>query len=238
MSWTQSSAPRDPITEQAATMEGVWNVFLWIALAIGAIVVGLLVFVILRYRRRSDELPNARDEHLPIELTYTAIPLAIVAFLFGLTVVSLGDVDARADDPDVTIEVTAFQWQWRFDYPDAGLTVVGGPDEYPELVLPADADVRFELTSTDVVHSFWIPGFRFKRDVFPEETTTFDVHVDDTTGFWASVGTCAEFCGLDHARMRFSVRIVSQDDFDAWAAAGGGAFPAGDPTDGTDRTGS
>jgi cytochrome c oxidase subunit 2 len=88
----------------------------------------------------------------------------------------------------------------------------------PELVLPAGASVRFDMTSLDVIHSFWIPGFRFKRDVFPDQETSFQVDVGERTGFWENTGVCAEFCGLDHTSMRFSVRIVTPEEFDAWLA--------------------
>ena len=83
-------------------------------------------------------------------------------------------------------------------------------------MLPAGATVQFDLTSIDVIHSFWIPGFRFKRDMFPGQTQTFQVDVGDRTGSWPDTGVCAEFCGLDHHKMRFSVRIVTPDEFQPW----------------------
>ena len=70
----------------------------------------------------------------------------------------------------------------------------------------------------DVIHSFWIPGFRFKRDVFPGDDTSFQVDVGTTTGSWPDTGVCAEFCGLDHAYMRFDVTVLTPDEFDAWLA--------------------
>jgi cytochrome c oxidase subunit 2 len=100
--------------------------------------------------------------------------------------------------------------------------IIGTDAVVPELVLPAGSSVRFEMTSRDVIHSFWIPGFRFKRDVFPAQTTSFEVDVSDKTGFFRNTGVCAEFCGLDHTQMRFSVRIVTPDEFDQWLAENGG----------------
>ena len=129
---------------------------------------------------------------------------------------SVNAIDEVADDPDLTVEVIGFQWQWQFDYPASGVSVTGTEDELPELVLPTGATVQFDLTSVDVIHSFWIPGFRFKRDVFPGQTQTFQVDVGETTGDWADTGVCAEFCGLDHHKMRFSVRIVTPDEFASW----------------------
>jgi cytochrome c oxidase subunit II len=219
-------AAAPPITEQARDMDRVWDLFLWIATGVGAVVAGLLVYVLVRYRRRSDQLPRQLHEHLRIEGLYTFVPLVIVGALFGVTVVAVTDVEDSSRDPDLVVAVTAFQWQWRFDYPEQGVSVLGTPDATPELVLPADSTVRFEMTSSDVIHSFWIPGFRFKRDIFPGETTDFQVDVDDTTGFWESTGVCAEFCGLDHHRMQFSVRIVDADEFARWASRAAEGEPA------------
>lgn len=206
-------------TEQAATIDGVWHIFLSIAAVVALVVAGLIVYVLVRFRRRSDDLPTPGHDNIPLELGYTAIPLLIVAVLFAITVVSLGRVEGDDADPDLTVDVTALQWQWRFAYPAHGITVTATEGEMPELVLPAGSSVRFELTSADVIHSFWIPGFRYKRDVFPQETTSFQVDIDEHTGFYENVGTCAEFCGLDHHKMRFSVRIVSPDEFERWATA-------------------
>jgi cytochrome c oxidase subunit II len=100
--------------------------------------------------------------------------------------------------------------------------VIGSDEVVPELVLPAESSVRFELTSQDVIHSFWIPGFRFKRDVFPDQVTTFQVDVGEPTGAYLNTGVCAEFCGLDHTSMRFSVRIVTPAEFEQWTLEHGG----------------
>jgi cytochrome c oxidase subunit 2 len=216
-----------PLTEQAEDIDRIWNVFLYIAIGITALVAGLVLYVVIRHRRRGDALPRQVREHIPLELFYTAVPLAIVIGLFAITFVSVRAIDKVDDDPDLVVEVTAFQWQWQFDYPDAGVRVVGSDDVIPELVLPAGQRVRFDLTSTDVIHSFWIPGFRFKRDVFPGETTSFQADVGDRTGFYRESGACAEFCGLDHHKMRFSVRVVTAEEFAEWveqsAATGAGA---------------
>jgi cytochrome c oxidase subunit 2 len=117
--------------------------------------------------------------------------------------------------PQVRIEITAFQWQWRFHYAGTKVTVIGGPDSEPVLTVPAGEVVRFTGTSDDVIHSFWVPDERFKRDLFPNRTTTFDL-VFDHLG--THPGHCAEFCGLRHADMNFRVRVLSPADFRAWLA--------------------
>jgi cytochrome c oxidase subunit II len=195
-----------------------------IGLGVGTLVVVLVAIVVIRFRRRGGDLPRQRHENIPLEVGYTAVPLVIVGGLFALTVYSIRAVDDADAEAPLVVEVVAFQWQWEFDYPEFGVEVIGTDAVVPELVLPAGSAVRFDMTSRDVIHSFWIPGFRFKRDIFPEQTTSFEVDVSDRTGFFQNNGVCAEFCGLDHAQMRFSVRIVTQDEFDQWLAEHGGTM--------------
>jgi cytochrome c oxidase subunit 2 len=203
----------------------VWNLFLLIAAVVGLVVVVLVIYVVIRFRRRGPALPKQVRENIPIEVAYTVVPLLIVIALFAVTFVSVRAIDEVDADEDLLVEVTGFQWQWQFTYPESGLTVIGTDAVEPELVLPASATVRFELTSLDVIHSFWIPGFRFKRDVFPAEVTEFQVDVGDRTGVADVKGVCAEFCGLDHDKMRFTVRIVTADEFAAWLDEGAGGIP-------------
>ncbi len=207
-----------PLTEQAHDIDRIWNVVLIIACGVAAMVLVLVVYVVLRYRRRSDALPRQVKENIPVEVAYTVVPLLVVAGLFAVTFFSVRSIDRVDDDPDLVVQVTGFQWQWKFDYPESGVSVVGNDTELPVLVLPAGERVQFDLTSVDVIHSFWIPGFRFKRDTFPGEVTRFQVDIDDETGTYDNTGVCAEFCGLDHHRMRFSVRIVTPEEFEAWTA--------------------
>ena len=212
-----TGSPAPPLTEQAEDLDRLWDVFLVIAGVVALLVAVLVIFVAVRGRRRTG-LPKQTRVHIPLELAYTAVPLLVVGALFAMTVGSVRAVD-RLDEPedvDLVVEVVAFQWQWQFAYPEAGVVVTGSDRERPELALPAGASVRFDLTSLDVIHSFWIPGFRFKRDVFPGDDTSFQVDVGTTTGSWPDTGVCAEFCGLDHAYMRFDVTVLTPADFDAW----------------------
>ena len=151
-----------------------------------------------------------------MEIGYTVVPLLIVIVLFAVTFTSVRAIEDVDGDADLTVEVIGFQWQWRFNYPESGVAVVGTELERPELVLPAGATVQFDVTSIDVVHSFWIPGFRYKRDMFPGQVETFQVDITGDTGEYPNDGICAEFCGLDHTTMRFDVRIVTPDEFAQW----------------------
>lgn len=208
-----------PITDQADDVERVWDLYLYIGYGVLALIAGLILYVMIRFRRRDDVLPRQKHYNIPMEVTYTVIPFIVVMGLFAVTFVTVRAIDETDAEPDLVVHVTAFQWQWQFDYPDSGVSIIGGAgDDIPELVLPADSSVRFEMESLDVVHSFWITAFRFKRDIIPGRSTEFSVDVGDAAGSYPNAGVCAEYCGLDHALMQFSLLILEPDDFDAWLA--------------------
>jgi cytochrome c oxidase subunit II len=110
------------------------------------------------------------------------------------------------------VQVTAARWNWRFTYPDYGVTVAGS--QVPTLVVPTGTDVVFTGTSQDVIHSFWVPEMRFKQDVFPDSTVSW--HLSFPHPQMAISGECGEFCGLLHASMRFFVNAVSPAQFRQW----------------------
>jgi cytochrome c oxidase subunit 2 len=178
------------------------------------------------HRKRGDELPKQTAYNLPLEIVYTIIPFLIIAGLFFFTVVVQNRVQERSTDPDVTIAVNAFKWNWQFVYPETTgadgepINTVGNSDEIPILVLPTDQDIRFEVASADVIHSFWVPEFLFKLDVIPGNENgrdnVFEVTIREEGAF---VGRCAELCGTYHAYMNFEVRAVTAADYDAYLAA-------------------
>ena len=204
------------LTTEADRVGDVWRIFLIIALAVGVLVFVLVGMVLIRFRRRSDSLPRQTHYRIPLEIAYTVVPLLMVFGLFGLTLHSLRQIDRRTDNPDLVVHVVGFQWQWQFSYPESGVVVTGTNDTKPVLLLPAGETVRFELESVDVVHSFWLPGFRFERDLIPGRSTSFDVRIKNELGVFP--GYCAEFCGLSHSDMTFSTEIVTPDAFQAWLA--------------------
>lgn len=206
-----------PVTDQAESADDVWTLFAWLGLGVLAMVVVLVLWIIVRYRRRDDRLPRQKHYNIPMEITYTAIPFLVVVGLFAVTFVTVSAIDGTDDDPDLIVHVVAYQWSWEFQYPESGVTIVDESDtEDPVLVLPAESTVRFDLESIDVIHSFWLTVFRFKRDIIPGDPSSFRVDIGDTTGWFANAGVCAEFCGLDHAYMKFSVRILPPDEFAEW----------------------
>ena len=205
----------DPASEQGARIHDLWRAFAAAAVGVGVFVTVLLVYVVVRYRRRGDEIPDQRPYNIPIEVLYTVIPLIIVGVLFAFSVATQLEIDDRSAEPDLRVEVVAFQWDWQFRYPDSDVVVTGTPDDPPELVLPLGRTTRLDLQTTDVIHNFWVPRFLQKRDMIPGIDNEMDV---TPTEVGVHEGVCAEFCGIDHARMRFSVRVVEPADFDAWLA--------------------
>jgi cytochrome c oxidase subunit 2 len=147
---------------------------------------------------------------------YTVTPIIVVAILFGFSVTTQTKVDRLVDQPDVIVDVTGFQWGWQFAYRNEDLTVDGtGEQQLPELVLPVDKTVRFVLRTNDVNHSFWVPAFLEKRDLIAGVDNQIDVTTTRTGTF---DGRCAEYCGLDHWRMSFTVRVLDQAGYDEWVA--------------------
>jgi cytochrome c oxidase subunit II len=200
-------------TEQGRDINAVWVVFFWAGVGVAAVVYGLIVWSVVRYRRRSEDTPQQFRQHVPLEVLYTALPIALVTALFVLTLRAETEVEEPAGDPLATVRVEAFDWSWRFSYEGTEVSVFGTPDDPPEMVLPVGRPVRFVLTSADVIHSFYVPEFLFKRDAIPGRTTSFDLTVREPGVFG---GQCAEFCGLDHYRMRFTIRAVPAGAFEAW----------------------
>jgi cytochrome c oxidase subunit 2 len=214
------------ITPQATRMREFWSGSFTFALLVGVVVWGLMFWAFIVYRKRKNGplYPKQTKENLPLELIYTIVPFIMVGVLFYFTVTTENFVLDEQDDPDVTVQVTAFKWNWDFGYP--GTTVPGGgevhtigtSEEVPILVLPVGKVIEYELRSKDVIHSFWTIDFLFKRDVFPnpEENQTdnsFQNTIDVTGAF---VGRCAELCGTYHSAMNFEVRAVPEGVYEAY----------------------
>ena len=215
---SRGGVPR-PATRQGRDVLDLWRILLGAGVALGVLVTGLILWSVVRYRRPRhagpDLLPRQVGENVPVEVLYTVVPLVIVALLFGITLRTQRKVTRLSPTPDLTVEVTGFQWGWRFRYPAQGTTVVGDANNPPTLVLPVGADVRLRLVAADVIHSFFVPAFLVKKDLIPGVDNQLDVRPTETGHFG---GVCAEFCGLDHTRMSFSVDVVSPAEFQAFAA--------------------
>ncbi|MFD6567771.1 cytochrome c oxidase subunit II [Micromonospora profundi] len=217
--------PQGGITPESRRMYDLWIASCIAALAVGVFVWGLIFWCVVRYRKRGNALPVQTRYNLPMEFLYTIAPILIVSVLFYYTAIVQTDVDKLSKNPDVTVEVVAFKWNWQFNYrdgqgPDARTTAstLGTSDVIPVLVLPTNRSIRFEETSRDVIHSFWVPELLFKRDVFPGNVrNVFEVSSLDAEG--AYVGRCAELCGSYHAFMNFELRVVSPERYEQFLAA-------------------
>lgn len=202
------------MTDTREEFTSLFWIFGAVTAAVFAIVVVLVAVTIVRSRRRTDD-PGWRSGWPRAEALYAVGLLAIVVVLVAFTFRTEAKVDGLSDDPGLELDVTAFQWQWRFEYP-GGFTTAGSREQPAQLVVPADTTVRFRLTARDVVHSFWIPYLRFKRDAFPDYISEFQLVFPDEGMY---TGRCAEFCGLRHANMAFDVVVLPREEFDAWLAA-------------------
>ena len=240
------------VTKQATEMRTLWTWAGVTALIVGVIMWGLIFWAIIAYRKKSDELPKQFKYNLPLEIVYSVAPFIIIAGLFYRTVVVEDNVNHLSKSPDVLVQVDAFKWNWQFEYhtyKDASgatittaypglanplaphdprvpfyLSTVGSDNEIPVLVIPLGRTVQIIEHSDDVVHSFWVPQFLFKRDVIPygapSTLTTRDNRFEITpiaTGSF--VGRCAELCGTYHSQMNFEVRVVQPDVYVRYLAA-------------------
>lgn len=243
------------VTKQAERMRVLWTWSGVAALCLGAIVWGLIFWCCLRYRKRDkgpDHIPRQTKYNLYVELVCVTVPMIVIVGLFWRTVVVENYVDKLSKNPDVLVEVDAFKWNWQFQYHErlvAGqeaqqtygnqqdfttgqnsplfLNTVGTSTEIPVLVIPRGETVQFIEHSQDVIHSFWVPEFLFKRDVIPYGTEAqqqasglsdnrFEITATSDGSF---VGRCAELCGTYHSQMNFEVRVVEPDVFVKYLAA-------------------
>lgn len=209
-------------------MTNLW-VAMWIAaLGVGALVWGLTIWCVIRYRRRKDEvgLPPQLRYNVPIEILYTVVPVMMVGVIFYFTARDEAVLLDTSKTPDVTINVVGKQWSWDFNYVDAQVWESGVQaqltgkegvqDTLPNLYLPENSRVEFVLTARDVIHSFWVPAFQQKLDMVPGKVNKLQVVTKDRGTFQ---GKCAELCGAYHATMLFNVKVVSKQEFDQQMAA-------------------
>ncbi|MGZ4110989.1 MAG: cytochrome c oxidase subunit II [Tumebacillaceae bacterium] len=206
----------DAVTQNAKNIDGLFGVIFVVALIVFILVEGMLVVFLLRYRRkRRDQQGLAIHGSTKAEVIWTVIPAII---LVGLGIYSSGMVYSFQQPPadTYTIKVTGMKWSWSFEYPN-------GAKSYGDLRIPSDKKVLFEITSKDVIHSFWIPEMRIKQDAVPGRQTRFwidpTVTVDPGQGkTYEKHIICAEYCGQNHSKMDADLTIMNGGDFDKWVA--------------------
>jgi cytochrome c oxidase subunit 2 len=209
--------PGHIVTEQGRQAADLYLPVFIIAVIVFLLVEGLLLFAAIRFRRskHDDSLPAQTHGNNRLELLWTIIPAIVVTGMFVASTSVLMRVEATSDEPAVTVDVSGFQWQWTFEYPAEGLSYTGAGDVGPEMVLPVGEPVLFRLQALDVIHSFYVPQFFRKLDVVPGRVNQFEVTITEQGTFG---GQCAEFCGLAHDAMYFTVRAVDRASYDQWVA--------------------
>ena len=205
-------------TSQGSDIFHLYQTFIYMAMGVAIVTFGALVYVLVRFGRRKDNgVPRQRHSNVKIEIIYTVVPAIIVAVIFFMTVGTENKVDAVSTKPALNLTVTGFQWGWRFTYPN-GVSVVTEGTSYPQMVLPEGEVTKVKLVSTDVVHGFYVAAFNFSRYALPGVTNYFDLTPNKLGTF---VGRCSQLCGLYHAEMLFSVRVVTPAQFSAWLSSQG-----------------
>ncbi len=202
------------LTPQLASEEGalVDQMFQWQVYVIAfifALIMVIVLYSVIVFRRKPGETGDGVyvKGNTPLEIAWTLVPLVVVMSFGVMGAVHLSDMTALEAD-ELVVEVTGFQFGWRFDYPDYDVSST-------DLYLPYERPVRFKLTSTDVIHSFWVPEFRIKQDAVPGMWTTLRVTPSQVGTFRIR---CAEICGYAHSAMFADVVVVEPDDFEAWLA--------------------
>ncbi len=217
------------VTNQTERISGLWTTSWIVLLIVGIITWGLIIWTVVVYRRRKGQtgLPVQLRYNMPIEIFYTVVPLILVLGFFAFTARDQIAIETRFENPDVQIEALGKQWAWDFNYVNEDVYsagIQGQPDlegqqgalvqsEIPTLVLPVGKKVEFALESRDVVHSFWIIDFLYKKDMIPGKTNYMSV-IPERIGTYT--GKCAELCGEYHSLMQFTVNVVSQADYDSY----------------------
>jgi cytochrome c oxidase subunit 2 len=213
--WERGGWPA-PVTDQGKKVLGLWEGALLASLIVGGIVLVLIIGSCILFRKRSeDQLPRQVRYNLPIEVLYTFIPIVVVLVLFYFTAIRESDEDKILAGPHMNLGVVGFQWDWQFNYLDDGLSITGRPGQDPQLVLPVGKEIVFYETSPDVIHSFWVIPFLFKRDVIPGRVNSFELKITKPGVF---KGKCAEYCGVNHDRMLFTVRALPIPAYNKWLA--------------------
>lgn len=214
------------VTNHTSSIVGLWTTSWTLLLVVGAISWGLMAYAMVVYRRRKGEtgLPPQLRYNMPIETLFTVVPFILVVGFFAFTAKTMTAIETP-NHPEVTISVIGKQWSWDFNYQDSntydsGIQYQDGPEpqtevSLPTLYLPLNKRVEIDLSSRDVIHSFWIIETLYKKDMFPGKTNRIYFTPTELGTF---KGKCAELCGEFHSEMLFNVKVVTPADYEAHMA--------------------
>lgn len=223
------------VTNKTDGVTGLWVTSWIVLLIVGIVTWGLIIWAAVVYRRRKGQtgLPVQLRYNLPIEIFYTVVPLILVLGFFAFTAREQDRIEAVIPNPDVSIEVYGKRWAWDFNYLNVGPGAEGvfyqgiqaqetdtadtiDYSQLPTLYLPVGRSVEIKLNTRDVNHSFYVVDFLYKKDLISGRTN-YMYFVPEKTGTYA--GKCAELCGEYHSLMLFTVKVVEQDEYDAYIAS-------------------
>ncbi|HEX7405488.1 MAG TPA: cytochrome c oxidase subunit II [Candidatus Nanopelagicaceae bacterium] len=198
------------------TSMSLWQAEWITAAVVGAFTLGLILWAAIFHRKKSEEFPKQTQYHIPVEFAYTIIPFVIVAVLFGYTARDESRITTKSTIGVMhDISVNGIQWSWQFTYPEAGAnaTVTGTPTQRPTLYVPQGERVRFTITSSDVVHGFWIPAFMIQMEALPGVTNHLEITANKIGTF---PGRCNILCGREHSSMIFTVKVVTPAQYQSY----------------------
>ena len=217
-------------TELARGMQSLDWMILIIITATTVFVAGLMLYVILRFNRRANPTPSTFTHHTPVEIAWTLIPIVILVFIGPFSLPQLFN-QQEIPEADITIKVTGYQWYWGYEYVDHEFgfeSFLLAKDELEEygyaadeyllatdtaVVVPIGKTIVMQVTGADVIHSWTIPAFAVKQDAVPGRLAQLWFKADKEGIYF---GQCSELCGKDHAYMPITVKVVSQEVYDAW----------------------
>lgn len=201
----------DPKGPEARMIDNLIVPIFVVAGIIGLIVFAAVFWVMLKYRRgrfTGDDVPEQVHGNPKLEIGWTILPAIIMAVIAVPTVNVIFELASKPQDP-LEINVIGQQWWWEFDYPGSNVVTAN------EIVFPAGRPVQVNITSRDVIHSFWVPALNGKRDAIPGRTSSITIQADEPGEF---MGACTEYCGLSHANMLIRAVALTEDDFQQWLA--------------------
>jgi cytochrome c oxidase subunit 2 len=209
----------------AKKIDHLYDLLLVFSVPVFVLVMTVAIYSVWKFRAKPGDKGDGAPIHgnTTLEIVWVAIPFMIVTGLAIYSWIELNDIEAKQPN-ELHVNVTARQFTWSFDYPQAN----GKPVKSPQLVLPVDRPVKFDIKALDVIHSFWVPAFRLKQDAVPGTTQHIRL-TPSRKGNYEVV--CAELCGLGHSTMRQAVHVVSPQQFESWLKkrAGGGAAAGAKP---------
>ncbi|MDY0029707.1 MAG: cytochrome c oxidase subunit II [Pseudobdellovibrionaceae bacterium] len=236
LSWPRGL--QDPATPTMEHITNFHDMLLYIITAIVIFVTGLLLYVIIRFNAKANPVPSTTTHNVMLEVLWTVVPVVIL-IVIAVPSFKLLFFEARNPDPELTVKVIGHQWNWEYEYPDYGdvsftSNIIDAKDIDPSkgqkrllstdtpVVLPVDTNIVFEVTASDVIHSFAVPAFGIKVDAVPGRLNSTWARVTKTGTYY---GQCSEICGKGHGFMPIEIKVVDKAEFEDWIKSQGGTVP-------------